>query len=118
MSLDNYHPLSPTDTLSQWVDKKVSFTGQETGPDEVWQHMMKWEPDLRSIYFDPAPSYSFGQLVLYYYPHQNLKFPVREKQKIRVYGTLILLQGKHKRPGKEVDFGEYALDLEHIELLD
>jgi hypothetical protein len=99
--------LEDTSSIYQYTDKKISLVGELS--DIPWQHMIAFvEGHPYSEYFD-IRGY---QIVIY--SETAIDCP----GKVRVYGTVIKVQGKGKRPdpGDEL-YTEYHLVVDEWECL-
>jgi hypothetical protein len=85
--MDDYVMLEDTARMSAYVDKKVSLEGQIS--DVPWQHMIAATKEYPySEYFDVKGF----QIVVY------SKTPMECEGSIRVFGRVLEVSGKGKRP--------------------
>jgi hypothetical protein len=96
---DDYVLLEDTSSIYQYADKKISLVGELS--DIPWQHMIAYvEGHPYSEYFD-IPGY---QIVIY------SKTQIKCQGKVKLYGTVLKVQGKGKRPDPGDDlYTEYHL---------
>ncbi len=98
-TMDDYVTLEDTAPMHEYVDKKVCLVGQVSSI--PWQHMIAFvEGHPYSEYFDVRDY----QIVIY------AKTPIECQGMVRLYGTVLKVEGKGKRPdpGDEL-YTEYHL---------
>lgn len=112
----DYQPLPFQFKIDEWVGRKIYFKG--TLSDRVEQHMVRPREEWKEIFtIDPDPAYSgLGQLLAY----RSMAVPLDSKRfegyHLRFYGSLGVLEGVSKRPGRqEAVIREYYLELTDIE---
>jgi hypothetical protein len=108
---EEYHSLTETDRLSNFMDKKVCFEGKIATM--IHQHMMRGSFDgkQQEHYFDPLEKYSFGQMVVYYSPEKVI-WPEDKEKQVKIYGTVGEVSGAGKGGGTH---SEYYLDVDKVE---
>lgn len=99
-----YFEITDIGTLMNNEGKKISFEG--TMARIPWQHLINIP--------DTHPNFSYiniekDQIVVY------SKERVNCKDKIKVFGTVIKVQGKSKRPGSDDVFTEYQVVIDKWE---
>lgn len=94
--MTDYIALASDADLSQYVDKKVSIEGSVS--QAPWQHMMLHFPDKPvENYFDLETV----QIIVY----SEKELPLK---KLRIFGTVVKLEGDSKRPGTKIDDPKYV----------
>lgn len=98
-NMDEYHALADTTYMSEYVDKKVILTGKISHV--PWQHMIK------SVQSHPFTEYfDIGDYQIIIYSKEEIKC----EDMLKLYGTVIKVEGKGKRPEPSDDiYTEYHL---------
>ena len=106
-NMQEYQELTDTTYISQYVDKKVILTGKISHV--PWQHMIK------SVESHPFTEYfDIGDYQIIIYSKEEIKC----NKILKLYGTVIKVEGKGKRPEPSDDiYTEYHLLVDKWECL-
>ena len=96
--MENYISLTDSNRLHEYVDKKVKVSGRIS--DMPWQHLIgNFEQYNEIYYFDIKDD----QIVIYG------KEAIVCSSSLTIYGTVIKVSGKSKRPGSNEVYTEYHI---------
>jgi len=97
-SMDEYHKLEDATYISEYEDKKIMLTGKISHI--PWQHMIK------AVQSHPYMEYfDVGDDQIVFYSIEQIDC----KSTLTLYGTVIKVEGKSKRPGSDDIYTEYHL---------
>ncbi|MBN2442187.1 MAG: hypothetical protein JXJ04_12610 [Spirochaetales bacterium] len=101
-TMENYIDVTDAMGLENYVDKKVKVTGKISG--EPWQHLVGSFKDFRESYYFDVDDY---QILIY------SKKPINCETNLTVYGSVVKVSGRSKRPEDEVEeYTEYHIQVD------
>lgn len=100
--MEDYIVLTDATSLQNYVDKKVKVTGIISK--EPWQHLIGSFEKFRESYYFDVEDY---QIVIY------SKRPITCEKNLTVYGSVVKVSGRSKRPGdEEEEYTEYHIQVD------
>jgi len=98
INMGDYISMTDSYRLQEYVDKKVKVTGRIS--DMPWQHLIgNFEKYSEIYYFDIKED----QIVIY------SKMAILCSSSLTIYGTVVKVTGKSKRPGSNEEYTEYHI---------